>query len=275
MQNHHDRIVLNELYESLHAVVDEMLEPHGKNSPPGKTLLSQFSPPFDISKPNQHDRKQDFELELEIVESFFEHVQEILLLSRRAEEDRSAAMDKIRTELDEKLRWQKPDGPIESSLDLVRLNARQMSGTASMDGILLDVFGALAERLEELNDQREKFWNMPHRAPDHYARVIALRLARLYFQQTGTRPTTGTSGITGEASTGFSRSLAKVFTLLGIKRGVRSYAEWAISQLNDTDRDGDFGSGGYLARMVSGRRLIARDPRTGRIISGPKKGTGD
>lgn len=95
----------------------------------------------------------------------------------------------------------------------------------------------MRRRREELEEQRDKFWNKPHRAPDYYARAIANRLAKLYAQKTGKRPTSGSSGVNGEASTGFTKALEQIFQLLEIKSGPRSPADWAIKNLKDEDFD--------------------------------------
>ena len=46
--------------EQLNAVVDKLLD----REPRQLNILAQFSPPFDISRPNIHDTKKDFLLEL-------------------------------------------------------------------------------------------------------------------------------------------------------------------------------------------------------------------
>ncbi|MEO1028814.1 MAG: hypothetical protein AAFX02_07120 [Pseudomonadota bacterium] len=76
---------------------------------------------------------------------------------------------------------------------------------------------------------------MSHRAPDYYARAIALRLARLYASEVGERPTYGTSGETGEPSTGYTRALRDVFEILEIDAREKIYATWAVKHLNDDD----------------------------------------
>ena len=66
------------LAERLHEVVDEMLAPYGKQSPRGLGLLADHSPPFDISKPNQHDSKAEFSMERAAVETASNLVNELL-----------------------------------------------------------------------------------------------------------------------------------------------------------------------------------------------------
>ena len=119
--------------------------------------------------------------------------------------------------------------------DLVRKNVADIGGFNATLYVLLDFWMALSSRHDELKDQNEKFWNLPHRAPDYYARAIALRLARLFARVTGQRPTYGSSGVSGDPSTSYSRALKQVFKLLGIKGGIRTHAEYAVAQITEED----------------------------------------
>lgn len=89
--------------------------------------------------------------------------------------------------------------------------------------------------MDALSEQEDLYWSLSHRAPDYYARSIALRLAKLYARETETRPTVGTSGETGDPSTGYLRALKETFEVLGIGTGVRSPAEWAVQQIGEED----------------------------------------
>lgn len=80
--------------------------------------------------------------------------------------------------------------------------------------------------------EEDEFWNVKNRPPNHYARAIARRLAVLHVLRTGNRPTYGTSGDTGDASTPYTRALRAVFDILELDVDVRGPAEWAIASLD-------------------------------------------
>lgn len=223
--------------ERLHAVVDRMLEPHGKSSPRGVGLINQFAAPFDTNKPNQHDSKAEFQREMDAVEGSLNQVSSAvqLLTTRDTETEQVTMLERLRPIIDQKLKSNAPRGRIADSVELVRRNIADVGGFTASIFVLLDLWTVLAERHQELRDQESKFWNLPHRAPDYYARAIALRLAKLYAKETGQRPTVGTSGVSGDPSTDFARALKEVFGILKIKSGVRPQAEWAVSQLTEED----------------------------------------
>lgn len=221
----------------LHAVVDRMLKPHGKSSPRGVGLLSEFAAPFDIKKPNQHDSKAEFQCEFNAVIESLDHVSGIvrLLAPREAETQQSTMLERLRPIIDQKLKSSAPRGRVEDTIELVRRNIADVGGFTASIFVLLDLWTVLAERHHELTDQESKFWNQPHRAPNHYAHAIALRLAKLYARETGQRPTIGTSPVSGDPSTSFSRALKEVFEILEIRSQVRSPAESAVGKLTEED----------------------------------------
>ena len=100
---------------------------------------------------------------------------------------------------------------------------------------LSDLLFELDERHKELRDQEKQFWTVSHRAPNYYARAIALRLARLYAMEKGKRPTFGTARDGGHPSTDFGRALEEVFAVLEVRASVKGAAKWAIEQLTDDD----------------------------------------
>ena len=87
----------------------------------------------------------------------------------------------------------------------------------------------------DLKDHKEKFWKFKHRAPDYYARTIALRLAKLFAREVGQRPTFGTAAEGDYPSTAYGRALEEVFEILEIKQKVRTHAKWAIQQITEED----------------------------------------
>lgn len=224
--------------DQLHEIVDRMLSPLGKKSPRGMTtLLGGSSPPFDYKKPNEHDSKAEFLLEKEAVQEGLNFARGLfgVLTSNEEDAERTAMLGKLKAQVDQKLHRSAPRPPIADPFQLVRKNVASVGGYAATVWVILDLWAALAERMNELKGQEAKFWNVKHRAPDYYARTIALRVAKLYARETGQRPTFGTSGETGDPSTGYSRALGEIFALLGIKTAVRSPAEWAIAELTDED----------------------------------------
>ncbi len=220
--------------EWMREIADRMLEPYGKECPPG-TLLSRS--PIDLSKPNQHDSKAEFLAELDATSRSLQAIEGFLdsFAVRGDDPDKLAVLKRLWKNVDGKLRANKAKPPISDASDLVRNNVADAgaSGTATM--VFLDLFMALTERRHELLEQQKLYWDLPHRAPDYYARTIALRLAKLFSTQTGKRPTVGTSGETGEPSTDYARALAETFELLGISAKSRGHAEWAIEQLTEED----------------------------------------
>jgi|SRR6056297_329822 len=225
------------LAEEIHAVVDRMLAPFGKVSPRGTGLLSYGSPPIDITKPNQHDSKAEFTRETQSVASSIEHLSGLIraLADTDNDSEHSEMLKRLRPIIDQKMLAQVPHGRIESPFELVRKNIADVGGFTSSIFVLLDLWTVLNERQSELRDQEDQFWTVSHRPPDYYARAVALRLAKLYTRETGQRPTVGTSGETGDPSTGYTRALTEVFSLLGISTRARSPAEWAVEQITDLD----------------------------------------
>lgn len=224
--------------EQLHAVVDEMLSPYGKQSPRASTLLGN-SPPFDTSKPNQHDTKAQFIRERDACKETLEHLDAVFSTLLPSEEDEAGRemFDALHPRIDQKLRDQARRIFADSPTSLVRKNIAEVGGSHVFLYMCLDLQSVIGDRLRELNEQEERFWNLKHRAPDYYAREIALRLARLFAQETGQFPTWGTSPHDGSGSTQFARALAKAFTILGIKSHTRGPAEWALGQLTETDME--------------------------------------
>lgn len=241
--------------ELLHAIVDEMLKPFGKTSQRDNRLLLHPGPPFDTSRPNEHDTKADFLREKKAVQDSLRHVAGLVqnLMSQGGQEDHEAMLSRLRPIIDQKLRDISPKTGLNDGFELVRKNVADVGGFTASALILLDLWTVLADRSHELKSQEEKFWDISHRAPNYYARAIALRLAKLYSREAGLYPTSGTSGTTGEPSTSYTRALEKVFKLLDIKSAARSPAEWAIEQLTEDDLRNDRATvlGGLLGYMKS------------------------
>lgn len=239
MQAKPDEFSHHEISEQLHAIVDEMLEPFGKRSPRqlNRNALAPPIPPIDIAKPNEHDSKAEFQYEQNAVKACVENLRATVHLLAPNEEvpDQSVLVDRLRPVIDQKLKNQTSRGEIEDARSLALKNVADTGGYNTSLFVLLELWTALEARQQELSDQEEKFWNLKHRAPDYYARAIAIRLAKLFAREVGQRPGYGTTAITGDPSTSYSRALKKTFKLLKINAGVRTHGEYAVAQINDDD----------------------------------------
>ncbi len=225
-----------DISERLHRAVDKMLEPFGKEGMRGRLTLL-VSDPFDTTKPNQHDSKAEFQRELDAVSGALTHLDAALdvLGSNDEEGEHFAMLRRLAPIIDHKLRKAAPRTGLADSTELTRKNVAEVGGYTTSYFIMLEFSLALTERYQELKDQEDKFWKLNHRAPDYYARAIALRLAKLFAQEVGERPTYGTAALGGHPSTSYARALEDVFDILEIKQKVRTHAKWAIQQITDED----------------------------------------
>ncbi|WP_420415356.1 hypothetical protein [Roseibium sp.] len=227
-----------ELNKQLFEIVNRMLERHGKKLPLQRGIFANYSqPPFDISKPNQHDSKSEFKLEYDAVSNGLNGIEQVLQTLYRKPEDQPSIdlLSRLIPDIDSKFRSIFQPEDLKNSYHLIRSNAASVGGFIACLYLFRDLRAALKERLRELEDQKDLFWSIKHRPPDYYARFIALRLAKLYAREAGTRPTTGSSSEDGEPSTSYTRALKDVFELLGISVGVRLPAEWALNELTEDD----------------------------------------
>lgn len=264
------QIVSHEQADRLYDIMDSMLEKHGKTCKrPAPGFMGKI-PPFDVSKPNEHDTKPDFEAELAHVQSADEHIEALLELligpSDSDAEGEQAAL--YRDFISQKARNLAGVRRPETAIDLHLRNAIEIGIATSAAYILIDLLRAYRERMNELRSQQEMFWNLGHKAPNYHARVIAFRLARFYVQETAQHPTVGTSGVTGEPSTDYTRALKEVFSELGIKANVRPYAEWAVEQnLSDATVE----SNNALARWRHPAEQLSHDVRLAEFLRTRKK----
>lgn len=259
MQANTQELTQYEISEQLHVIVDEMLEPFGKSSPRQLNFnaLAGPIPPIDITKPNAHDSKAEFQYEQKAVKVCVENLRATvrLLAPDKDAPDQSDLVDRLRPVIDQKLKNQASRSEVENARSLALKNVADTGGYNTSLFVLLELWTALEARQQELNDQEEKFWNINHRAPDYYARAIAIRLAKLFAQEVGQRPGYGTAAITGDPSTSYSRALKKTFKLLKIKAGVRTHGEYAVAQVTDEDLKPFVNS---LARMMEPEPAIKR-----------------
>jgi len=207
---------------------------------PGQiSLLEKSSAPFDISKPNIHNSKAEFELEKSNVEHAIECADFLqgLILAVVQEDDveKHAMAKRVKKFVDAAA--QKQNFPKRS--DSVHLSLRK---TASHEGlnlsliyILDDYVSHLRELHEILVQQEIDFWSDSHRPPNHHARIIALRFARLIARKTRKKPTFGTARDGNHPSTDFGRAIEEIFELLEIQGDFKRATRWAISELKDSD----------------------------------------
>jgi len=226
-------------------IVNRMLDPFGKSIPvPRRFGLNSPSDPFDLSKPNEHDSKAEFLREVAAVEAALDGLETTIgaLFPSQESPHRDEITGRLKPVLDAKFRIQAPTVDLRDSYRLIRKSVADVGGYVASLTIILDLQTALRKRLEELKDQEEKFWDVTHRPPDYHARAIALRLAQLFARETRQRPTFGTSGATGEASTSYARALRDIYKVLGIKADVRGPATWAIAKITNRDLNPSFGN---------------------------------
>lgn len=223
----------NDVNERLWAIADRFAVPKHK------TLLGSFSPPFDISKPNLHDSKADFLHEKRVVETALVNAKPLLeLLVSGVSSEGGPEQDLVRKALkfvDADVRAKRRAERLESVFDLTCSNAATIGFSVVLMFLLFDFVESLKSREQELENQEAVFWSGIGRAPNHYARTIGLRFAKLVARSTAKKPTFGTARDGGHPSTDFGRALEEIFKILNIGADVRNAAKWAIGQLTDDD----------------------------------------
>ncbi|MFN7222738.1 MAG: hypothetical protein ACK4MS_01805 [Paracoccaceae bacterium] len=202
-------------------------------------------PPFDIKPVNLHHSKKEFTDELRTVAAIVGHLHGVLvelqITPETADPSKDAMISRIQAAVDNSIRQNVRRKKLTGATanDLVTQNFRDTGFFTNSNDMLSDMIFAYNQRLDELRDQEKEFWNVPNRAPDYFARTIALRFARLFARQKGKRPTFGTSRDGGHPSTVFGRALEEVFEVLEIATHIRGSAVWAIEQLTEDDCQGD------------------------------------
>jgi hypothetical protein len=205
---------------------------------PKATILTGSGPPFDISRPNSHDSKADFLAERDVVEESLAQAESPalhLVAGHDVTEINHDAAKAVVDRLNSGVRVQQALKRIERPEDLIVKNAAEVGISYVTILLMINLTGVLRTRKQELANEEAVFWRRPNRAPNYYARTIALRFARLIARETGKRPTLGTSRDGGHPSTDFGRALEEIFFVLDIKAHFRSPAKWAIAQLTEAD----------------------------------------
>lgn len=218
--------------ERIRAIADRFLDRAGVAS------LSRFESPFDVAKPNLHDNKPDFLAEQTTVLTAISQAEgllDLLIASHRDGAVSSEVGERLNTFVDLQARKASRNFSVVTAYELVRRNAAEVGLTSSLAMQLIDLKTTLEARKQELSDQESEFWSGKSRPPNHYARTIALRFARLVARKTNAKPTFGTSRDGSHPSTEFGRALEEIYEVLEIRSNVKNAAVWAISQLTDED----------------------------------------
>lgn len=193
----------------------------------GKTILDRAY--LDIRRPTLHDTKGEFRAEFEAVER---STNDLLSLYGFMLKQGDASIESSRgipvAFMFGALERNKKDGRPNDALDLVMQNARSVDYWRFSRNYVFDLYLSFSARLAELKEQGDAYWSAPGRPPDHFARVMALRLAKLYAKQFNRMPTIGTASDGDHPSTEYGRFLQELFEALEIGTGFRLPGEWAI-----------------------------------------------
>lgn len=196
---------------------------------------------LNTARPTEHDSKAKFRIELEMVEGTLKGLDQALhyLIGMNAEDqthERATIRNNLCKTIAKSARKRSSGKRPKSAHDLIRENILDTDLVSGSAFAMLDLKIELVNRLKDLRFQEKMFWSVKHRPANYYARAIALRLARLYAEATGNRPTFGTAREGGHPATDFGRALERIFGVLAIESSsVKSSAIWAIDQLTDDD----------------------------------------
>lgn len=195
---------------------------------------------LDRAKPNIHESKSEFLAEKQAVAAALEDAKRLLgfltgSMNKELEKSISEMLRRVTGSVNRGARKRLKEIKVKSAADLVRKNAGEVGFILSAAYIIVDLQFELSLRKRELEDQERDFWSGSSRPPNHYARTMALRLARIVARETGRLPTLGVARDGNHPSTDYGRALEDVFKVLGIKASFRRAGKWAIEQLTDED----------------------------------------
>ncbi len=221
--------------ERVETIIDQLIGPRIRNA----LSLDYYdtTPRLDLSKPNIHESKKDFVKERDAVASIVEHLRAALreLHGDRDDIKQKEMITRLVYAVDAGARTPQDYDDLESSQDLALRNIVQTGFFFNSQLVVIRMIDVYEKRLKELQDQEKQFWSLSYRAPNYYARLIALRLARLYANTKRKKPTFGTVRDGNHPSTDFGRALEEIFRILGIRAAVRNAADWAIDQLTEDE----------------------------------------
>lgn len=191
---------------------------------------------LDISRPTLHDTKGEFRSEIEMVERAAGDLFDLygFMLQQGNVSIETSRGIPMAFAFGAAQRNKKAGRPA-NAVELIMQNARGVDYWQFSKRYVFDLYLSFSERLAELQEQEKSYWSAPGRPPDHYARVMALRLAKLYAKQFKKMPTIGTASDGDYPSTDYGRLLQELFELLDIGTGFRLPGEWAIAQLSEDD----------------------------------------
>lgn len=256
----------SEKIDLLNKLVDSLFGPIEMN------FLAKYSAPFDITRPNIHDSKKEFARELGTVLAIRDHLKDMLDLliatTTEAENDplHQAMVRRLSFAIEANVSQRSKRLNPESASELALKNLKDTGFYYNSIYVVIEMLRSFEQRLRDLKEQESEFWSVAYRAPNYYARTIALRFARLFASRTGKRPTFGISSEGSHPSTDFGRALEQVFDILEIGANVRKAAEWALAQLTEQDWKPKlnalaYPSGGFP--KFGDISLSRNDPKTG------------
>ena len=221
--------------EQINEIIDRLIGPQNALAKP--SLLADFLPRLDVSRPNIHESKSEFLREKNAVETIIEHLEGIFdqVLGNEDDADHEEMVNRLSAAINVSATNSMRAEQVDSASDLILRNVVQAGFFRNSLLVVMEMNVFYNERLRELKDQEKQFWTVSHRPPNYYARMIALRLARLYAKETRQKPTFGIARDGNHPSTDFGRALEEIYSILGIKGSVRSAAVWAIDQLTEDD----------------------------------------
>jgi hypothetical protein len=196
-------------------------------------------PPFDISQPNLHDRKSDFSEEFELVKSVIEHCDSMLFLLTPKDTDESVGRKEMLLRIERftdreaknKLLWR----GAKSAKHLAFGNMVQVGFFNASLKALHGMRTVYQHRFDLLLEQEVTYWSLKNRAPNYYARTIALRFARLYAKHREMKPTFGMAAAGSHPSTDYGQAIEEIFKILAIEEAYRNAAKWAVKQIVEED----------------------------------------
>lgn len=220
----------------LEEIVDDLIGPRSRNALK-PSVLRDFLPRLDVSKPNIHDSKSEFVREKTAVENVLKHVDGIIktFLNEDKNQQHTEMLARLDTAIDQSASRSRRLRIAKSAADLALQNITQTGFFFNSLSVVFEMQTAYGIRLKELKDQEKEYWSVSNRPPNYFARTIALRLARLFAQEKHQKPTFGIASDGNHPSTDYGRALERVYEVLRIKASVRNAAVWAIGQLTDEE----------------------------------------
>ena len=179
--------------EQIDAIIDGLLGPRKVSGLGG--ILSSSLPRLDTSRPNIHESKKEFLRERDTVTSIIEHLEAVIeqVIHKQGDDEHEQMIGRLHVAINIGAVKLQRYNQIASASVLAIRNTIDTGFYYNSLYVVIEMINVYNERLKELQDQEKEFWSVPHRAPNYYARTIALRFARLYASEKQERPTFGIS----------------------------------------------------------------------------------